>query len=155
MLNGQDSQKSREITSKFRFGQTTGQKADPASVSKSMMTARDSNGQRLFTSAEFLTSQQVSSFFSRLSSKGKLGDDEMTDSDIEENQDAKKRGKAFCELRREILQEVALTHPICYDCYDVCEIIANSKLSNSIHRKADRLWEKMHMSGIIVTRIFA
>ena len=27
------------------------------------MTARDSNGQHLFTSAEFLTSQQVSSFF--------------------------------------------------------------------------------------------
>ena len=51
------------LSSKFRIGQATGQKADAASVSKSMMTARDSNGQRLFTSAEFLTSQQVSSFF--------------------------------------------------------------------------------------------
>ena len=51
------------LSSKFCIGQTTGQKADAASVSKSMMTARDSNGQRLFTSAEFLTNQQVSSFF--------------------------------------------------------------------------------------------
>ena len=51
------------LSSKFLIGQTTGQKADAASVSKSMMTARDNNGQRLFTSAEFLTSQQVSSFF--------------------------------------------------------------------------------------------
>ena len=117
------------LSSKFRIGQTTGQKADAASVSKSMMTARDNNGQRLFTSAEFLTSQQVSSFFSRLSSKRKLGDGEMTDSDIEENQNAKNE-EALCELRSEILQEVALTHPICYDCYDICELIANSKLSN-------------------------
>ena len=49
------------LASEFRIGQTTGQKAD--AVSKSLMTARDSNGQRLFTSAQFLTSQQVSSFF--------------------------------------------------------------------------------------------
>ena len=93
------------------------------------MTARDSNGQRLFTSAEFLTSQQVSSFFLRLSSKRKLEDGEITDSDIEENQNAKNE-EALCELRSEILQEVALTHPICYDCYDICEFIANLKLSN-------------------------
>ena len=53
----------------------------------------------------------------------------MTDSDIEENQNAKNE-EALCELRSEILQEVALTHPICYDCYDICELIANSKLSN-------------------------
>ena len=90
------------MSRKFRIGQTTGQKADAASVSKSMMTARDSNGQRLFTSAEFLTSQQVSSFFSRLSSKRKLGDGKMTDSDIEENQNEKNE-EALCELRSEIL----------------------------------------------------
>lgn len=99
------------LSSKFRIGQTTGQKADAASVSKSMMAARDSNGQRLFTSADFLTSEQVSSFFSRLSSKRKLGDGKMTDSDIQENQNAKNE-EALCELRSKILQEVALTHPI-------------------------------------------
>ena len=53
----------------------------------------------------------------------------MTDSDIEENQNAKNE-EALCELRSEILQEVALTHPICYDCYDICEFIANSRFSN-------------------------
>ena len=60
-----DSQKSREITCLVNsaLDRQLGQKADAASVSKSMMTARDSNGQRLITSAEFLTSQQVSSFF--------------------------------------------------------------------------------------------
>ena len=49
------------LTSKFRIGETTGQKADAASIAKSMMTARDSSGNRLFTSSEFLTGQKVSS----------------------------------------------------------------------------------------------
>ena len=109
------------LTSKFRIGETTGQKADALSVAKSMMTARDSNGNRLFTSSEFLTGQQVSSFFSRLASKRTLENDEMTESDIEENQNVEDE-EAFSELRSKILQEVALTHPI-------CELISDSKLS--------------------------
>ena len=93
-----------------------------------MMTTRNSNGNRLFTSSEFLTSQKVSSFFSRLASKRILSeDDEMTESDIEENQN-KEDEVAFIELRSEILQEVALRHPI-YDTYNICELIADSKLS--------------------------
>ena len=122
-------QRSRDyLSSNLRIGESTGQKADAASVSKSMITAGDSNGNRLFSSSEFLTSQQVSSFFSRLSSKRKLEDDEMTESDFEENQNVENE-KAFDELRSEVLQEVALTHPICYDRYNICELIANSKLS--------------------------
>ena len=85
-----------------------------------MITAGDSNGNRLFSSSEFLTSQQVSSFFSRLSSKHKLEDDEMMESDFEENQNVENE-KAFDELRSEVLQEV--------DRYNICELIANSKLS--------------------------
>lgn len=122
-------QKQRDyLSSKFRIGESTGQKADAASVSKSMTPAGDSNGNRLFSSSEFLTSQQVSSFFSRLSSKPKLEDDEMMESDFEENQNVENE-KAFDGLRSEVLQEVALTNPICYDRYNICELTANSKLS--------------------------
>ena len=116
------------LTSKFRIGETTGQKADALSVAKSMMTARDSNGNRFFASSEFLTGQQVSSFFSRLASKRTLENDEMTGSDIVENQNVDDE-EAFSELRSKILQEVDLTHPICYDSYNICELIADSKLS--------------------------
>ena len=116
------------LTSKFRIGETTGQKADAASVAKSMMTARDNNGNRLFTSSEFLTGQQVSSFFSRLASKRALENDEMTESDIEESQNVENE-EAFRKLRSEILQEVALRDPFCYDSYNICELIAESKLS--------------------------
>jgi len=67
-----------------------------------MMTARDSNGNRLFTSSEFLTGQQASSFFSRIASKRTLKNDEMTESDIEENLNVEDE-EAFSELRSEIL----------------------------------------------------
>ena len=59
-------------TSKFRTGETTGQKADAASVAKSMITARDNNENRLSKSSEFLTGHKVSSLFSRLASKRTL-----------------------------------------------------------------------------------
>ena len=51
-----------------------------------MIAARDSEGNRLFTSAEFLTSQQVASFFSRLAAKRRLPD--VTSGSDEEADDA-------------------------------------------------------------------
>lgn len=54
------------LTSKFLIGETTGRKLDAASVATSMMTAKNMNGEGLFSSDEFLTSQQISAFFSRL-----------------------------------------------------------------------------------------
>ena len=52
------------------------------------MTARNFDGERLFTSSEFLTSQQVASYFSRLASKRTLNDHEREkeDSDMDINQ---------------------------------------------------------------------
>ena len=64
------------LTSKFRIGETTGQKAYAASAAKSMMTARDSNENHLSESSEFLTGQKVSSFFSRLASKRTLSEND-------------------------------------------------------------------------------
>lgn len=109
------------LTSKFRIGETTVQKANAASVAKSMMTTA------FLQVLRFLTGQQVSSFFSRLASKRTLENDEMTESDIEESQNVEDE-EAFRKLRSEILQEVALRHPICYDSYNICELIADSKL---------------------------
>lgn len=45
------------LLSKFLIGEQTGQKVNAASVACSMVSARDTNGDRLFTSAEFLTGQ--------------------------------------------------------------------------------------------------
>ena len=51
------------LTSKFLIGEETGHKASPAQVSRSMMTAKDPTGNRMFSCSEFLTVQQITSFF--------------------------------------------------------------------------------------------
>ena len=99
------------------------------SVAKCMMTARDSSENHLFTSSEFLTSQlqQLSSFFSRLSSKHYV-QDQVDDSNIKEDQHTASE-KVFGVLRSEVLQEVAPSHPIYYDSFNICELTEKSKLN--------------------------
>ena len=65
------------LTDKFKLGELTKKKVDPASVARSMMTARNTNGSRLFTSDDFLTVTQIANFFSRLASKKTLLDDDL------------------------------------------------------------------------------
>ena len=55
------------LTEKFQQGERSGRKSDPASVARSMMSAVDSQGKRMFSSVELLTVSQVAGFFSRLS----------------------------------------------------------------------------------------
>ena len=65
------------LTTKFRLGEQTGNKADPLAVGRSIMCAKDSNGSRLFTNDEFLTASQIAGFFSRLALRKTLVDDEQ------------------------------------------------------------------------------
>ena len=49
-----------------------------------MVSAKDTSGKRLFKSDDFLTAQQIAGFFSRLSAKKTLQDDEeQSDDDFE------------------------------------------------------------------------
>ena len=63
------------------------------------MGARDSEGNRLFTSAEFLTSQQVASPFSRLAAKRRLPD-VTSGSDKEADDAERERVQRYCVLLR-------------------------------------------------------
>ena len=71
------------LNAKFQIGERTGKKADPTDVSKAMRTAKDSNGERLFCSSDFLTSQQISSYFSRLTAEWSVQVDKLVDSEDE------------------------------------------------------------------------
>ena len=55
------------LQSKFLIGEQTGKKLNASSVARSMMSARDENGDRLFTSNEFLTGQKTYSKFMKMS----------------------------------------------------------------------------------------
>ena len=92
-----------------------------------MMAARDSEGNRMFTSTEFLTSQEVASFLSRLAAKQRLPD---VSSGSDEEADDTERESVLQELSNAVMREVSLEHPIVYDCYNICELISSSKLSS-------------------------
>ena len=58
------------LTDKFNVGKKTGRKEDPSKVAEEMrLTKKD--GVNRFSRAQFLTTQRVSSYFSRLAQKDK------------------------------------------------------------------------------------
>ena len=57
------------LESKFKVGQETGLKFDPVDVARHTRYARNQQGAKLFTVDEFLTTQQIESYFSREASK--------------------------------------------------------------------------------------
>ena len=122
------------LTNKFLIGETTGQKANPVHVARSMMTARDETGKRMFSSEEFLTAKQITSFFSRLAAKRNVSAHShvpvVSDEEEEEDGEAVNIETAFCELRDHVMANVQPTHPICFQSYNLCHMMSNSKLSS-------------------------
>ena len=84
------------LEAKFNIGQSTGRKVDPDKVAKEMRRARGTDGKRLFGVSEFLTPQQVSSFFSRLATKLRQQQIDVTPQDALAHQFL--RGKSKCSF---------------------------------------------------------
>ena len=57
-----DTQK-KYLEEKFKLGQATGQKQDPINIARDMRFAKKMDGSKLFKRDEYLTTQQVQSFF--------------------------------------------------------------------------------------------
>lgn len=114
----------------FQMGEQTGQKANPSNVSKAMRTARNSDGVRLFGKDEFLTSQQISSFFSRVAAKKKIDvcdEDETDNAEFEQHQQDVEN--ELREISNKVMDEVAVQHPIIFGSYDICKLVSQSKLA--------------------------
>lgn len=112
------------------------------------MSARDSDGERLFSSEEFLTSQQIASFFSRLAAKKSLPDDKEDNED--DVNDAAVHEASLEELGNKVRREIALHHPIVLDCHKICEIFEHDKLTKFNIAMFKRMCEHF---GIDVTDI--
>ena len=54
------------LTARFTIGERTGRKADPSQVATDMRNAKNESNERLFTRSEWLSKNQVQSFFSRM-----------------------------------------------------------------------------------------
>ena len=116
----------------FLLGEKTGQKADGSEVSKSMRKARNADGSFLFQSDEYLTSQQITSFFSRLAAKKSIqvsSTSNLADDDDHDDLLSAMAEKDLEEMRQEVINDISIKHPITYESYNICEMAATSKLS--------------------------
>ena len=120
------------LVNKFLVGETTGQKANAVQVARAMMTARDASGNRMFSSAEFLTPKQITSFFSRLAAKRNLNihTDARTIPEEEDDDEVVVMEEAFGELRDHVMTRIQPTHPIWFESFNLCLLRSNSKLSS-------------------------
>ncbi|XP_071947533.1 uncharacterized protein [Antedon mediterranea] len=129
----------------FDVGEQTGQKADPCDVSREMRSARHSDGSHLFSKSEFLTAQQIASFFSRLAKKRRTDaavhdDDDDEDDDYDSNEDGDEvqengddskteKEREIQILSQTVLDTIGLQHPIMFERHNICELKAQEKLS--------------------------
>ena len=120
------------LSSKFQIGECTGLKADPASVATAMRKAKNVNGERLFDSTEFLTGQQVASFFSHLAAKKTTDKDTQDDDEDEDHTAHLQRENNFQEMRDNIVTSMSIqnAHQIVYDSFKICELVQKSKLAS-------------------------
>ena len=136
------------LRKKFNIGRDTGRKQDPSTVAKEMRRAKDADGNRLFPSSkDFLTSQQIASFFSRLASKnkgaltaepeldeeaGEDDDDDNDNGDEDENAYSARQEKTMEDMRILATKEIGFSHPIMYDTYNICELLTNGQWRRQI-----------------------
>lgn len=90
---------------------------DKEVVAKEMKRARATDGERLFLVEEFLSLQQISSFFSRMAAK--VRQQPVTDQDIL----AVEEEVNFCSARESVLSSLQICHPIGIDQYDICALV--------------------------------
>ena len=103
-------------------------KLDPVDVARDMRYARNQEGEKLFTVSEFLTEQQIQSYFSRRASKLRHYHSEDPESDQDEDVMAAEEEIAHENVRAVVLEEVGIRHPIVFDTFNLCDMHKAGKL---------------------------
>jgi len=121
------------LDEKFKIGEQSGHKADPAHslVTKDMRHARQEDGNCRFTVDEFLTPQQIKSYFSRAAAKLRQRGREDEDPDDCDFQ-AIEEQEAYSSTCVHVIDECQLIHPITYDTFNLCVQHVNSLGSASL-----------------------
>ena len=118
----------RYLEARFNIGQESGMKLDSEVVAKEMRRTRGSSGERLFRVSEFLTTQQVASFFSRMAAKTKqqtIPGATTSDPDISAMEDEEN----FSKAKEAVMDALHVQHPVSYDQYDICTLVKEKKLA--------------------------
>ena len=92
-------------------------------VAKEMRRARRPNGERLFAATEFLSAQQISSFFFRLAAKARQKEVQVKKQDafaVEEEVN-------FSTDSDRVLSSLHVTHPTVVDQHDLCALVKSKE----------------------------
>ena len=120
-----------------------------------MMSARDENGDRLFTSNEFFTRQQIASYFSRLVSKRAIQSSHSSQSESDDK--IAEAEMVLSHLRGEVLENIQALHPTSFEHYNLCELMAQAKLStfeiSMLNKKCDHFDIKGRKKAPYLSRI--
>ena len=115
------------LRDKFQEGERSGQKQDPIDVSKNMRHAIHNQGNKLFYSEEYLTAQQINSFFSREAKRSKgachwiwRGRWDQCWKDVEHR-------KSLYSCTKKC---IVLSHPFCFEELKKCKLVVENKLSS-------------------------
>jgi hypothetical protein len=111
----------------YQVGERTGQKADPVSVSRTTKRARLSSGEPMFTATEYLTAQQIASFYSRETAKRRKAAAGVSTTSQKDEQEVSTE-KLIQDLHFKVLNAVSSRHPIMYDTYNLCDYASRNKL---------------------------
>ena len=126
------------LVQKFDEGARSGQKADPLQVSREMKLVKDENGRALFKPDQWRTTQQINSFFSRLSAiqrRRQMEKDPVEDTndefpDEDPDLEALETETSLDCLRKAVTHGMtAPHHPIVVGRRNVCELTRAKKLN--------------------------
>ena len=124
-------EKQREYpTARFTIGQESGKKVDAEMVATEMRRAKGSNGEHLFSVSEFLKTQQVASFFSRMAAKVKQQTAPCTQAVTEQDLVATEEEFNLSNAKESIFDQLNVTHPIHYQQFNICSMVENNTLKN-------------------------
>ncbi len=132
------------LDERFKIGQTTGIKADPLQVSRDFRHARTENGVRRFAINEYLSPQQIRSYFSRTAKKNKS----LAEEEVVEDQESVEEESAYCLARQNILEECQLKHPIMCDTYNICQLYGSQKLEKLTVKILRHFCSYFNMDGV-------
>ena len=110
----------------FKVGQETRLKLDPVDVVNDMRYARNQQRAKLFTVDEFLTAQQIQSYFLRRAPRLRHSHPDDPESERDDDVLAAEEELAHQNVHTVVLDEVALRRPVVFDVFNLtCMVQVN------------------------------
>ena len=119
------------LKARFDAGEQSGHKADPQQVSMDMRNARTEENKRLFSREEWLTRNQVQSYFSRLSAlkRKQVSGPPCNQPGLVDIDDLIQEDDWLQQVG-EVYENLSVQHPIYYDAYDLCDLQKRKVISS-------------------------